>query len=140
VFLFRATPALEVLLLERAGGGLVGEWCPVAGRVEVGELPPETAVREVHEETGLSLERLGEPDTVWAARERGGGALTIHVFSALVDEDVEVELNYEHTAYRWCTPERAQNLLPLAPQRRALARLLYRGAAFSGAQAGSPGD
>ncbi len=133
MFLFRDAPALEILLLERAGGGLVGEWCPVAGRVESGELPPETAVREVHEETGLSLEPLGEPDTVWAARDRGGASLTIYVFSALVDEKAEVELNYEHTAYRWCTPERAQGLLPLAQQRRALKHVLHRGAAFSGA-------
>ena len=130
MFLFRVAPALEVLLLERAGGGLVGEWCPVTGRVEAGEHPPQTAVREVHEETGLSLEPLGEPDTVWTGRDRGG-AITIHVFSALVDGNVKVELNYEHTAYRWCTPERAQSLLPLAQQRRALERVLHRGAAFA---------
>jgi dATP pyrophosphohydrolase len=140
VFLFRAAPALEVLLLERAGGGLVGEWCPVAGRVEAGELPRETAVREVHEETGLSLQHLGEPDTVWAARERDGRRLTIHVFSALVHESTEVELNYEHTAYRWCTPERAHGLLPLAPQRRALKHVLHRGAAFSGTRTRTLGD
>ena len=138
MFLFRAAPTLEVLLLERAGGGLVGEWCPVAGRVEAGEHPPQTAVREVHEETGLCLEPLGEPDTVWTGRDRGG-TITIHVFSALVEGNVEVELNYEHTAYRWCTPERAQGLLPLAQQRRALERVVHRGAAFAGAPARTPG-
>lgn len=131
MFLFRRVPELEVLLLERAGGGLVGEWCPVAGHVEGGERPHQTAVREVHEETGLRLEPLGEPDTVWAARRRGGGALTIHVFSAVVPAEAEVQLNYEHTAHRWCSPARAQSLLPLAQQRRALRRVLERGAAFA---------
>ena len=140
MFLFRDAPALELLLLERAGGGMVGEWCPVAGRVEAGEQPRQTAVREVHEETGLILAPLGEPDTVWAARERSGGSLTIYVFSAFVDEHVEVELNYEHTAYRWCTPERARGLLPLKQQRRALEHVLHRGAAFMGAQARTPED
>jgi dATP pyrophosphohydrolase len=132
VFLFRHAPELELLLLERAGGGLVGEWCPVAGWVETGERPAQTAVREVREETGLSLAPLGNPDTVWDAGQRSGGRLTIHVFSAFVDGSVEVELNYEHTAYRWCTPEHAQGLLPLRQQRRALTQVLDRGAAFAG--------
>ena len=125
VFLFRRAPDLEVLLMERAGGGMVGEWCPVAGRCEPGEQPRRTAVREVREETGLALPRLGPCEAEWSARERGRG-LRIFVFSALVEAHAEVTLNYEHTAYAWCETDRALGLLPLVQQRRALSSLLPR--------------
>jgi 8-oxo-dGTP pyrophosphatase MutT (NUDIX family) len=130
VFVFRRSPGLEVLLLERAGGGMVGEWCPVAGRCEAGERPRETALREVREETGLELGALAEPDTIWSFRERKRGPMTIYVYSAVVHPDAEVELNYEHTDHGWYEVERALELLPLAQQRRALHRVLRGGAAF----------
>lgn len=127
VFLFRRVPQLEVLLLERAGGGYEGEWCPVSGYCERGELPRHAARREVAEETGIELPALHEPDTLWSARRGKGGrqpVLKIFVFSALVPADTVVQLNYEHTDYTWLTPERAADRLPLAQQRRALMRVL----------------
>jgi 8-oxo-dGTP pyrophosphatase MutT (NUDIX family) len=42
-----------VLLVKRADNG---EWTPVTGIVDPGELPSDTAVREVMEETGVTCE------------------------------------------------------------------------------------
>lgn len=43
----------EVLLVRRAD---TGEWAPVSGIVDPGELPAETAVREALEEAGVVIE------------------------------------------------------------------------------------
>ncbi len=40
-------------------------WLPPGGHIEPNELPEAAAVREVHEETGLHVELLGE-QTCWA--------------------------------------------------------------------------
>src|SRR3954471_20254411 len=42
-----------VLLVKRSDDG---EWTPVTGIVDPGELPSDTAVREVREETGITCE------------------------------------------------------------------------------------
>lgn len=43
----------EVLLVRRAD---TGEWSPISGIVDPGELPSETAVREAEEEAGVVIE------------------------------------------------------------------------------------
>ena len=45
--------AAEVLLVRRAD---TGEWAPISGIVDPGELPSETAVREAAEEAGVTIE------------------------------------------------------------------------------------
>ena len=47
----------RVVLMKHPKTGL---WLPPGGHVEPGETPDQTAVREVLEETGLSIELLGE--------------------------------------------------------------------------------
>ena len=62
------TPALEVLLLERADHP--GFWQSVTGSQEAGETLRETAIREVAEETGLNV-ILGRPLTQARYDQRG---------------------------------------------------------------------
>jgi ADP-ribose pyrophosphatase YjhB (NUDIX family) len=38
-----------------------GKWLPPGGHIEAGETPDEAAIREVAEETGVSIVLLGEP-------------------------------------------------------------------------------
>ena len=106
------TPALEVLLLERADRP--GFWQSVTGsQDDEGEALRDTAVREVREETGLDAARYELAD--WNKqnryeiyrRWRGRYAPDVthnteHVFGLQVPEKLEVALApREHLRYEW---------------------------------------
>jgi dATP pyrophosphohydrolase len=105
------TPALEVLLLERADHP--GFWQSVTGSQDAGEDLRQTAVREVAEETGLDAERYVLRDwhrqnryeiyPHWRHRyEPGVTHNTEHVFGLALPERAPVMLApREHTAYAW---------------------------------------
>jgi dihydroneopterin triphosphate diphosphatase len=105
------TPALEVLLLERADPP--GFWQSVTGSQEEGETLPETAAREMREETGLdvapgALTSWGKQNEFeifrrWRNRYAPGVTHnTEHVFSLQVPKPVPVMLDPgEHTRYEW---------------------------------------
>ena len=105
------TPALEVLLIERADRP--GFWQSVTGSQDPGETLRQTAVREVGEETGI---RAAESDlvdwqvtnvyeifAVWRHRYAPGVTHnTEHVFSLCVPPGIPVRLApAEHLAHRW---------------------------------------
>lgn len=105
------TPALDVLLLERASHP--GYWQSVTGSQEGDESLPATACREVLEETGLDANRYTLTD--WQLtntfeifpewRHRYAPGITSnreHVFGLTVPESLPVTLAPgEHLAYRW---------------------------------------
>lgn len=106
------TPALEVLLLERAARA--GFWQSVTGSLESRDEPlAEAARRELREETGIAVppERLArwplaytfEILPVWRSRFAPGTVYnTEHVFSLEVPAPfVPVLAPEEHRAYRW---------------------------------------
>ena len=105
------TPDLQVLLLERADRP--GFWQSVTGSQHAGETLPETAARELREETGLEAGRYGLVDwrkqTVfeiypyWRHRYAPGVTHnTENVFSLEVPGPVEIVLEpREHLAYVW---------------------------------------
>jgi len=106
------TPALEVLLLERADRP--GFWQSVTGsQDEVGEPLRETAMREVKEETGLDAARYELADwnkqNVYEIYHRWRSRYapdvthnTEHVFGLRVPAEVEVTLEpREHLRYEW---------------------------------------
>lgn len=49
----------EVLLIRRGNAPLRGRWSVPGGRVEPGETPPQAALREVREETGVAVALIG---------------------------------------------------------------------------------
>jgi dATP pyrophosphohydrolase len=104
------TPALDVLLLERARHP--GLWQSVTGSMEQGEALLETARREVLEETGI--EALKSDFVAWKVvnnflisltPERFAPGITHNlenVFSLCVPAAIPVRLAPdEHLAYRW---------------------------------------
>jgi dihydroneopterin triphosphate diphosphatase len=106
------TPALEVLLLERAQRP--GYWQSVTGSLDRLDEPPiEAARREVREETGIDAARARFADwkmanafeiyAHWRARFAPGTTHnTEHVFSLALPAPVEVRLSpAEHRAQRW---------------------------------------
>lgn len=105
------TPALDVLLLERADRP--GFWQSVTGSQDPGESLAETAAREVMEETGLdardyrledwNLQNVFEIYPMWRGRYAPGVMHnTEHVFGLRVPERVAVRLEpREHLAAEW---------------------------------------
>jgi dATP pyrophosphohydrolase len=105
------TPANEVLLLERADHP--GFWQSVTGSQDPGETLPQTAAREVGEETGLdaslydlsdwNLRNVFEIYPVWRHRYAPGVTHnTEHVFGLLVPRTLEVKVApREHLSAAW---------------------------------------
>lgn len=105
------TPALDVLLLERADRP--GFWQSVTGSQQEGETLEQTAVRETKEETGLDAahdalldwgkENRYEIYRRWRTRYAPGVTHnTEHVFGLLVPEPVPITLEpREHLRYDW---------------------------------------
>lgn len=105
------TPALDVLLLERAAHP--GYWQSVTGSIEAGESLLQAAVREVGEETGIvctapdlrdwRLSNRFEIFPQWRARYADGVTHnTEHVFSLRVPSGTTVATAPdEHHGWRW---------------------------------------
>ena len=108
------TPALEVLLIERAD--MPGYWQSVTGALDAEDEPlADTARREVREETGIDIGQAGgqlrdwdmaniyEIYPVWRHRYAPGVTHnTEHVFGLTVPAGTAVTLApREHVAYRW---------------------------------------
>jgi dATP pyrophosphohydrolase len=105
------TPALEVLLLERADHP--GYWQSVTGSQDEGEALEQTAVRELQEETGLDARRYLLSD--WNRQNRyeifkewrwryapGVTHNTEHVFGLIVPEPLPVKIaGREHLQFQW---------------------------------------
>ncbi|MDN4605823.1 NUDIX domain-containing protein [Paenibacillus sp. F6_3S_P_1C] len=99
----------HVLMLKRAGRMLHHEWCYVGGGIEKGEKAWEAALREVHEETGITEIRLysaNQFEQYYSPMEEY--IYIAPVFVGYVDESQPVLLNHEHTEYQWMTFDEAK--------------------------------
>jgi len=130
------TADLEVLLLERHTPP--DWWQSVTGSLEADEQPWQAAVRELHEETGLSAHGLldlgiNERFTIAPAwRERFAPGVTEnleHAFALRLPERVEIALDSaEHVGYAWF-PLQAAVERATSPTNRAAIELIGRFAA-----------
>ena len=107
----------EILAVHRCAE-LGGYWHTIAGGIELGESPDEAARRELEEESGLRVERLGEPfvnrypldQEPPESRARFAPGLTevpVHAYLVDVADDWEPQLDWEHDDYRWCAVDDA---------------------------------
>jgi len=132
------TPALEVLLLERADHP--GFWQSVTGSQDEGESLRETAAREVAEETGLdaakydlaewNLQNVYEIYPVWRHRYAPGVTHnTEHVFGLRVPHPLPVRVApREHLAAEWVPWRAAADRVFSWSNRKAILMLPERSA------------
>ena len=101
-------PSWQVLLLQRASNTRCpGSWETVHGHIERDELPESAAVREVREETGLTVERLYNVTVQPFYLHRYKAIQLAVVFTAFVAEGANVVLGPEHQGAEWLTVDEA---------------------------------
>ena len=117
----------------RPRGKPEGIWALPKGNIDPGESPAETAVREVHEETGVEgrlVEKLGDVRYVYTRR---GGMRIFKVVSFFllragrgrigeIDESMRIEV----AEARWLPLEEAPRLLAYGGEREMAAKALER--------------
>jgi len=138
------TPALDVLLLERADRP--GFWQSVTGSQHEGETLVDTAVRETKEETGLDATRyaltdwrkVNEYEIYLRWRNRYAPGITHnteHVFGLLVPERLPIALEpREHLAYEWLPWRAAADKVFSWSNAEAIRELPQRAAASTSAK------
>lgn len=80
-----------------------GKWCCPGGHMEPGESPHEAAVRELHEETGLSAPMLQHLDSK-AVKD---GKVHVHAFTTEVEGEPHNsnDPDEEFTEFKWVDPK-----------------------------------
>lgn len=114
----------RVLLVRRKCEPRAGDWCIPAGFMEAGETPEQSAIREVHEETGLIVQLTGlfgvyagfDDPRVRAVLILYTGAVT---GGALVPGDDAIEAG-------WFAPDALPERIAFASHRQALREIFAR--------------
>ena len=127
------TPALDVLLLERADHP--NYWQSITGSCEPDELLRDTAIREIHEETGLDASQYVLTD--WQIqhsyeiyphwRQRYAPDITHnteHVFSLQIPHAMDIQITpREHLHYQWLSWQTAADRVFSASNREMILQL-----------------
>ncbi|HVE64585.1 MAG TPA: NUDIX hydrolase [Mycobacteriales bacterium] len=122
------------LVLDRAAadacGALIGRldrrgrllWSLPKGHVELGETPPQTAVREVAEETGITGHVLGSLGMIdfWFVADGRRIHKTVHHFLLLADEGELSDADIEVSEVAWVPLAEMSGRLAYADERALL--------------------
>jgi type II secretory ATPase GspE/PulE/Tfp pilus assembly ATPase PilB-like protein/8-oxo-dGTP pyrophosphatase MutT (NUDIX family) len=127
VYVVRPLPeGWKVLTVQRANDTRCpGAWETIHGRLDSQEKPEDGAVREVREETGLSVSRLYNVTVQPFYLHMFGTVQLAIVFCAFVDEPANVTLGDEHQNYEWLSPHDASSRFIWPREREALSHILH---------------
>ncbi|HVF40777.1 MAG TPA: ATPase, T2SS/T4P/T4SS family [Gemmatimonadaceae bacterium] len=101
-----------------------GAWETIHGRIEPGERPEHAAVREVREETGLTVARLYNVTVQPFYLHFMETVQLAVVFAAFVDEPSDVKLGEEHQDHAWLSVEEAALRFAWPREREALSHIM----------------
>ena len=99
-------------------------WETVHGHIEAGESPEQAAVREVSEETGLSVQRLYNVTVQPFYLHKLATVELAVVFAAFVAHDHPITLGAEHMRHEWLSPDEALERFVWPRERAALRDVL----------------
>jgi len=103
VVLFRGP---EILVMKRGAGSFsAGGWFLPGGHLEAGERPAEACARELFEEAGISVDPAGLALVDVMSYEHDGAMAHVLIYVGACTAGTEAEINDEHVAARWMTPE-----------------------------------
>lgn len=113
---------VKFLLFRRAKGKVYeGQWRMIGGKVERGESCWQAALRELKEETKL------QPKSFWTIpsvnqfyEHTSDKILTIPAFAAEIHPEDPIELDDEHTSYRWIQSKEASTYIQWPEQIRLI--------------------
>lgn len=113
---------LEFLLLKRGeNANYPGLWQMVTGKIKKDEKAYETVLREVKEETDLSVEKLFIVPNVNSFYSITDNKVNfVPVFLCLVNEDEKVKISKEHCKFRWVSKNKAMKMVAWTGQQKSL--------------------
>lgn len=114
------------LIFKRSSDKIYGEqWRMVGGKVKDGEASWEGALRELREETGLTPEKFWTIPSVNQFYEAKSDTIhSIPAFAAELKGDEEIQLDAEHSEFKWVSIEGIQPYISW-PEQRRLMKLTY---------------
>jgi dATP pyrophosphohydrolase len=123
--IFRRTPSLEFLLLQRTNER-GGYWQSVTGSVEDGESIVDALTREIKEETGIVAADILTSSEIFSFIfvNRARDTANEHVFMVEVKADVKVNISNnvytEHKKFAWIGFKDASRMVKFEANRRAV--------------------
>jgi dATP pyrophosphohydrolase len=120
-----ASNSHEFLQVLRVRGKYMGQtWQLVTGGIDEGETAWQAALRELREETGLAPIELFQVDVLNTFYLAKTDTISMSpMFCAIVAPDAHVQLNHEHTEFRWVPRDQMESRIMWPGERAAFVEL-----------------